>query len=1307
VSDIPVTPTAPPSLDGERSGIDLAWLRRKTEWMISRRVLMIVLLAAAGIAVRNAWITTQPLVAGDWHWPSQQRLFAFSPFPGVWDSTLGLGGENRFLEAFRFDLYAVTGAISRLGATWTFIEKAVYFVPAAVLLPVAGWLLSREIMGRSRWTLLTPLLLVGNTYFMLEADGEVPLVIGEAISFLVLLAFLRAMRTGSPRWAVGTGLLMAATAAFDVRPVYLCAVLMTMYFVIVLLRERNWRLLGRRVLLGAIAGAVFLGSQAFWLVPLLTYHGNPGFPTPDAPNFNILTLGHGLDGVSSFWTGGTPSLLVQAPLNPMYTILPLVALAPLLARRIRPEVVWLALAALLFAFFAKTTTPPFGGVYEWMYLHVPGWKLFREGSKFLYVVGLAYAILIPIALASAVEWAASLRINWRRFAVRAGAAAALAGMVAVSTASIVVLQTSALASTTVPTPEPSSFSQLDTLLAADSRPGPVLWLGQPLVVTGNRSHRFVIASATHPAVDMTGNSNDSEINARDPFQLFCADNAVPFCYVNPELMPYLTQVTGAGYVIVPGGSEIGSLPPGVTRPWLRSQMIASLGPPTTVLGSGATSLVVWRIASPQPVVSTFPAVALVDSGSWATTAVLPALEATGLPAAYRQSFDNVHYPVAPANLPDSVRILPRQDGGCVGSTSATVAVMAQTPGSSLTLDVAGHMQALPLLTSASRLPGWSVFGPLSVGAGLTALTSATPSVTLGPCIAWSPLAASVLGSHSGPVFTTTLSAQGERISATTTNPVAQPWVELLRYEDPGWRLGNEHPTVLGGGLFNLYHLDAAHQQATKLTFAFSTINWELLGRGISAVVVLLAVGVAVWDSRRRRFDSAACAAYRQQVFVASRLARWLAGVGLGLLVVTSIVVTLEWFGVPSLVPFLAVAPDPYNVDVGFGGAAIGVLLLALVVIVISNLFETRLERAPEHAGIPKSAGIAVACVALLCILLSACGSSPGDIQNLLTQAKAAGALAPTVTGQSLDEATLQSQANDAEACIADYTAVLRALPQLLTAYVGRGQCYLSGGNNGAAAVHDFSAAIALEPAQSDLYLDRAVADRVVGNYAAAMADYTSAAFAPIGGASEQLTAVNGLVALGDISAAMTVYRRALQLDPESAALRLAGAAIALASDNDAGANAAVAAGLQLATSSAQMGQVLAAKCHIEVLRQESTLAIATCTQSAQASSPGGSGAYDDLSAAQLAAGNPTAALAAITSSIEAFIADVGPYAQQSGVDGFGLANLYIARAWIQVQLQNLPAAVADFQRALAALPPGSPDSQARIKADIATARADG
>ena len=87
----------------------------------------------------------------------------------------------------------------------------------------------------------------------------------------------------------------------------------------------------------------------------------------------------------------------------------------------------------------------------------------------------------------------------------------------------------------------------------------------------------------------------------------------------------------------------------MTRSWLRRQVSSVLGQPT-VLGSGSTALLAWHVAA-EPVVSTAEAVALVDSGPWATASVLPALRALDVPAAYRQSFNSRQYPVAPATLP--------------------------------------------------------------------------------------------------------------------------------------------------------------------------------------------------------------------------------------------------------------------------------------------------------------------------------------------------------------------------------------------------------------------------------------------------------------------------------------------------------------------------------------------------------------------------------------------------------------------------------------------------------------------------------
>jgi len=98
---------------GERA---FAWLTEKGRWIYNRPWAMVVVLALFGLGIRHAWLSPQPLSAGDWHWPDNPVLANYSPWPSVWDSSLGLGGENRFSAVFRFPIYAITGLFAVLGA---------------------------------------------------------------------------------------------------------------------------------------------------------------------------------------------------------------------------------------------------------------------------------------------------------------------------------------------------------------------------------------------------------------------------------------------------------------------------------------------------------------------------------------------------------------------------------------------------------------------------------------------------------------------------------------------------------------------------------------------------------------------------------------------------------------------------------------------------------------------------------------------------------------------------------------------------------------------------------------------------------------------------------------------------------------------------------------------------------------------------------------------------------------------------------------------------------------------------------------
>src|SRR5207302_925567 len=291
---------------------------------------------------------------------------------------------------------------------------------------------------------------------------------------------------------------------------------------------------------------------------------------------------------------------------------------------------------------------------------------------------------------------------------------------------------------------------------------------------------------------------------------------------------------------------------------------------------------------------------------------------------------------------------------------------------------------------------------------------------------------------------------------------------------------------------------------------------------------------------------------------------------------------------------------------------------------------------PASFTVTRRAGAGVALLAIATLTLASCDGSAGNIQALLAQAARAGQLAPSIPGSSIDDARLQSAAANPPLCIADYTEALRDFPDLIKALAGRAGCYVNGGGNGPAAVHDYSQAISLSPNASALYLRRAAADRVAGDTDAAVADYQHAADIPSASSDQLQIAVDGLLILRQYDAAQTTYRRAVTLDPIASLLHLAGADIAIATDDDGLARQEFAEAERLANTGAERAKVLAHECHAEVLRQEYVNATTDCASAARLSSFS-SAAYDDLAAADLAMGNLTTALSDLDASIGAYL----------------------------------------------------------------------
>ena len=99
-------------------------------------------------------------------------------------------------------------------------------------------------------------------------------------------------------------------------------------------------------------------------------------------------------------------------MKPEFLLLPILAFASLFFirkqiaenRKQVTYVLFFAFLGLLGAFLAKGASDPFGGIYLWMFQHVPGFIMFRDPTKWYLLVAVSYSVLIPFSVWKIYEW---------------------------------------------------------------------------------------------------------------------------------------------------------------------------------------------------------------------------------------------------------------------------------------------------------------------------------------------------------------------------------------------------------------------------------------------------------------------------------------------------------------------------------------------------------------------------------------------------------------------------------------------------------------------------------------------------------------------------------------------------------------------------------------------------------------------------------------------------------------------------------------------------------------------------------------
>jgi len=348
------------------------------------------------------WLLPGIRVAIDFPRASEALLKYSMNLPFVWSETGAEGiGEYSSFFLWNWPLSFTVGILANLGLSFIFLEKYIFIASIFIIGTVGIWKLSKYLHLSNFACLVSTALYLLNTYLMLLIDGgQLSIALAYTWFPICFLSLDRAINR-KLNFKIFTGIAIAILGFFDVRFIYILIFLASIRFLYELMfisKKDLFEFCLKWVKSGIILSFIVLGLHFYWLYPL--------FKAPlSSQIYQVFTrvsylstvnIGHSLLMLAPHWFMNIFGKIT--PLRFEFILIPiLVLLAPVLRIKNRDVGFWLVVMVISL-FLSKGFSEPFPQIYTWLFNHVPGFSLFRDSTKFFFLVTLSYSVLIGIAV---------------------------------------------------------------------------------------------------------------------------------------------------------------------------------------------------------------------------------------------------------------------------------------------------------------------------------------------------------------------------------------------------------------------------------------------------------------------------------------------------------------------------------------------------------------------------------------------------------------------------------------------------------------------------------------------------------------------------------------------------------------------------------------------------------------------------------------------------------------------------------------------------------------------------------------------
>lgn len=358
------------------------------------------------------WIFSHSILTnGDWVYffkesMSNARIDYFS----TWITEYIMGGVT--IDLGQAPFYVAYGLLAKYAnLNYEIVERVVHLWPIVIFTPLSSYLLLNKFFKNKIAIYIGVLVYTFNTYFLLLSAGILTLRAAFAFLPAVLYFFILTLEKRKIIFGLITSLILFIISSYEPRAFYIALWLLFLYFIYYLFFS------GISRSLKSILNASFFAALPIFLTLLMNFYWifsliKTGSLTQNAV-FDRSLFGNEFMNISQaltlfhpFWTGARLAIFNVQQIPFYFWFIPVFAFLGLFLNRKNYFIIFFGMLSLLGIFLTKQVDFPFSGVYDWLFLHLPGFNAFREASKFYVLIALGYSVLI----AGFVDW---LWMNWK------------------------------------------------------------------------------------------------------------------------------------------------------------------------------------------------------------------------------------------------------------------------------------------------------------------------------------------------------------------------------------------------------------------------------------------------------------------------------------------------------------------------------------------------------------------------------------------------------------------------------------------------------------------------------------------------------------------------------------------------------------------------------------------------------------------------------------------------------------------------------------------------------------------------------